>query len=109
MADTRDGAEFHIIVRRPGSRGPLSPYRFAITVAFSLLVAGTDLWEAFHGLRPVDDALIKAAIAGLMSWIVLGLADSILRSTPPHRIVRTAAPTTQGPVASTPPNRPADR
>lgn len=83
--------EFHIIVRRPG-KGPIAPYRFAITVLFALLVAGPDLWEALHGLREIDDALIKSGIAGLMAWVVLGLADAILRSAPSHRAGRPTSP-----------------
>ena len=91
MADhAPDAPEFQLVVRRASSRGPIAPYRFAITILFAALVAGVDLWEAVNGLRPPDPALIKAAIAGLMSWVVLGLADSILRAGRATRIpIRT--------------------
>lgn len=83
MAQTHvDAPEFHIVVRRPG-RGPLAPYRFAITVIFVMAISGTQLWEAAHGTASVDSALIRAGIAGLFAWVVVGRANSILKDATP--------------------------
>lgn len=76
--------EFRVVVRRTG-RGPLAPYRFAVAISFALLIAGRDLLAAAeHGVG-VDDALLRAGVAGLFAWVVLGVVNSILRQATPVR------------------------
>lgn len=74
--------EFHLVVRRPRGRGPLAPYRFALAVAFALVVAGRDLWDAAqnHPGAGLDAALLRAGVAALFIWILSGIVNGILAS-----------------------------
>lgn len=86
--------EFHIVARRPHSKGPLAPYRFLITIGFALAVAGSALWNAAQTGVGVDPALIRFGVSALFAWIVVGHVSSILgsaerptpRSSPIERI-----------------------
>lgn len=92
MAQTHvDAPEFHIVVRRPG-RGPLAPYRLAITIVFAMVISGAQLWAAAQGHTSVDAALIRAAIAGLFAWLVVGRANSILKGAGPSSRIPAAGP-----------------
>lgn len=75
-----DTPEFHIVIKRPNRRGPLAPFRFIITVAFAFAVAGMPLWHATEAGQSVDAALIRAGVAALFSWIVVGRINKILAS-----------------------------
>ncbi len=93
MAETTvagDTPEFHIVVKRPGRRSPLAPYRFAITFAFAMAVCGLPLWEAAETGHGVDDALLRVAGAALFAWFVLGRINRILSSAPAPNVERTA-------------------
>lgn len=74
----RASSDFELVVRRTSSAGPLAPYRFALGVAFALLVAGRQLWAAFEGTGPIDEALLRALLAGVFIWIVTGAINRIL-------------------------------
>lgn len=82
-----DAPEFHLVVRRTG-RGPLAPYRLAISIVFAIAISGAQLWAAAHGRADIDRALILAGLAGLFAWLVVGRANAILKSasTPSSRI-----------------------
>lgn len=75
-----DTPEFHVVVRRPNRRGPLAPYRFAITVVFALLVSGAPLWRATETGEGIDRALIRLALTAVFAWILLGQINKILAS-----------------------------
>ena len=70
--------QFHVVVRRHNRRGPLGPYRLAMAVAFSMLVAGEQLLMAAETGVGVDDALIRAALAAWFIWILAGIVSRIL-------------------------------
>ncbi len=70
--------EFHVVVRHRNKRGPLGPYRLAMAVAFSMLVAGEQLLMAAQTGIGVDDALIRAALAAWFIWILAGVVSRIL-------------------------------
>ncbi len=91
MADAsvvHESPEFHIVVRRPGRRSPLAPYRFAITFAFAMAVCGMPLWEAVESGGSIDDALLRVGGAALFAWFVLGRINAILSSAPQPASVR---------------------
>lgn len=75
----KDAPEFHLVVRRPGDRSPLAPYRFTLSVLFSLLVGGTALWDALADGPGLDAALARVLVAALFAWIVLGLLDRVVQ------------------------------
>jgi hypothetical protein len=88
MSDTQvEVPEFHIVVKRPG-RGPLAPFRFAVVIAFAFAIAGGDLYDAAQTGVGVDDALIRAGVAGVFAWFVLGMVNSILK----HATARPGTP-----------------
>ncbi|MFK7918553.1 MAG: hypothetical protein AB8G14_10775 [Ilumatobacter sp.] len=70
--------EFHIVVRHPGKRGPLGPYRLIMVVAVVLLVFGSTLWSMISTGNPDDGVLLRAGIVGLIVWITSGVVDSAL-------------------------------
>ena len=78
MTDLRlddDAPQFHIIVRRPTTRSPLAPYRFALTVAFALAVGGTKLWSGVRDGIGLDAAVTRVLVAALFAWIMLGVVN----------------------------------
>lgn len=79
---SNDLPEFHLVVRRPSRRGPLAPYRFALTVAFALAVSGGDLWDAARGDSgaSTDAVLLRAGVASLFIWVLSGIVNGILAS-----------------------------
>src|SRR6056297_1896513 len=79
--DTVDTPEFHLVVRRPNRRGPLAPYRFAITVVFAFIVSGAALWDAAETGVGVDVALLRTAGSALLAWIIVGRVSKILASS----------------------------
>lgn len=82
--------EFRIVVKRPG-RGPLAPYRLTIAILFTMAVSGPQLWSAAQTGMYVDGALIRAAVAGLFAWLVVGRANKILKNaTPPPSSAESA-------------------
>lgn len=70
--------EFRIVVRHPGQRGPLGPYRLAMAVGIVLLVFGSTLWSMISSGNPDDGVLLRAAIVGLIVWVTSGVVDSAL-------------------------------
>lgn len=92
-----DTPEFQIVVKRPGGRGPLAPYRFAITFMFVALVCGRSLLMAAETGHGVDGALLRCAGAGLFAWLVLGRISKILSAParPPTRPAPTGSSNTE--------------
>jgi hypothetical protein len=74
----KDAPEFRIIVKRPNRRGPIAPYRMALTVLFVFFVAGRQLWAAAMTGYGSDGALIDAGVAGLFIWVLSGIVNAIL-------------------------------
>lgn len=70
--------EFRIVVRHPGKRGPLGPYRLAMAVGIVLLVFGSTLWSMISAGNPDDGVLLRAAIVGLIVWVTSGVVDTAL-------------------------------
>lgn len=70
--------EFRIVVRHPGKRGPLGPYRLAMSVAIVLVVFGSTLWTMISTGNPDDGVLLRAAIVGLIVWVTSGVVDRAL-------------------------------
>lgn len=79
--DTVDTPEFHLVVRHPNRRGPLAPYRFAITVVFAFAVSGAALWDATETGVGIDIALLRTAASALLAWIIVGRISKILASS----------------------------
>jgi len=71
----KNSPEFHIVVRRPSTRSPLAPYRFALTVLFALAVGGTKLWSALRDGISLDDAVTRVLVAAMFAWIMLGVVN----------------------------------
>lgn len=82
MTTVRDAPEFHLVVRRPGRRSPLAPYRFVVTFLFAMGVCGLPLWEAVESGGSIDEPLLRLSGAALFAWFVLGRVNSILSSPP---------------------------
>ena len=78
-----DAPEFHIVVRRPNGRGPIAPYRFAITIVMAAMIAGRGLWTALELADGIDMALLRVFGAAVFAWFVLGKIDRIIGSAPP--------------------------
>ena len=94
--------EFHVVVRHPNRRGPLGPYRLALAVGFSLLIAGSQLLEAASTGIGIDAALLRALMAAWFIWVLVGIVSRILAAG------RRAAPPTTTPAADLPdPRHPA--
>jgi class 3 adenylate cyclase len=74
--------EFHIVVRRPSTRSPLAPYRFALTVLFAFVVGGTKLWAALRDGTSLDGPVTRVLAAALFAWIMLGVVNRV--SKPAH-------------------------
>lgn len=81
-----DAPEFHIVVKRPSQRGPLAPYRFAISVAVALLVTFDDLQAAIFDGVGTDAVLLRAIGAAVFSWIVLSVLNKVLAAAPPEPV-----------------------
>lgn len=80
-----DVPEFHLVVRRPGGRGPLGPYRLALAVGFALLIAGQQLLAAATTGIGIDTALLLAAGSATFIWVLAGVVSRIIaagRRTP---------------------------
>lgn len=78
MTDLRldeNSPEFHIVIRRPSTRSPLAPYRFALTVLFALAVAGTKLLSALRDGTSLDDAVTRVLVAAMFAWFMLGVVN----------------------------------
>jgi hypothetical protein len=73
-----DVPEFHIVVRRPSQKGPLAPYRFAISVAVAFAIAWGDLKLALSTGVASEAMLIRAIGAALFTWFVLTILNRIL-------------------------------
>jgi hypothetical protein len=97
----KDAPEFHLVVRRPGERSPLAPYRFTLSVLFSLLVGGTALWDALAAGPGLDAALARVLVAALFAWIVLGLLDRVVQ--PARNTASLRAHPGEEPIARTDP------
>lgn len=82
-AATQGVPEFQIVVKRPSTRGPLAPYRFAISVLVTMLVTFDDLRAAAFGDANGDDAMLRAIGVAVFTWIVLSVLNRILASVPP--------------------------
>jgi hypothetical protein len=79
----QDAPEFRIIVKRPNRRGPIAPYRMALTVLFVFFVAGRQLWAAAMNGYGAEGALIDAGVAGLFIWVLSGIVNAILSQSRP--------------------------
>lgn len=86
--------EFHIVVRRPGGRGPLGPYRLTLAVAFALVIAGNDLIAAAGSGLEIDRALIRAMVAAAFIWVLSGIVSRILGAGRPPAPPRPTDPAT---------------
>ncbi len=84
--------QFHLVVRRSSRLGPLAPYRFSLSVLFALLVAGRSLWLELESGTVADDVLLRAGGAALFMWIVSGIVNRILTTTPAQPIQRAEPP-----------------
>ncbi len=70
--------EFSLVVKHPGRRGPLGPYRLVACVAVVALVFGSSLLSSITGGAPDDGILLRAAAIGLLVWVTTGIVDSAL-------------------------------
>lgn len=70
--------EFHIVVKRPSTTGPLGPYRFAICVAVAIFVTFDELRAMLGGVPAGTDVLVRAIMAGVFSWFVLTVLNKVL-------------------------------
>ena len=74
--------EFHIVVKRPPRKGPIAPYRFAVSVVVALFVTYDELMAMLGG-TPGDVAILKRVVfAGAFVWFVLTILNKILANTP---------------------------
>lgn len=73
-----DMPEFHIVVRRPSQKGPLAPYKFAISVAVAFLIAFGDLKLALSTGVASEGMLVRAIAAAAFTWFVLTILNRIL-------------------------------
>jgi hypothetical protein len=83
MTTMSEQPQFHIVVRRPDKRGPLAPYRFALTVGFALALTGRSLWAAAMTGVGIDHALTIFGLVALLAWFVVGRISSILGAATP--------------------------
>lgn len=59
--------------------GPLTPYRFPLSLGFAALVAGGPLLDAAqHDGAGLDMALLRALGAAVVMWIPTGIVDKML-------------------------------
>jgi len=72
--------EYRIIVRHPGRRGPLGPYRLLMAVVVVGLVFGASLWSMLSAMTPDDGVLLRAGVVGLLVWVTTGVVDTALAS-----------------------------
>jgi hypothetical protein len=82
QAATNNVPEFQIVVKRPATRGPLAPYRFAISVLVTMLVTFDDLRAAVFEDASGDDAMLRAISVAVFTWVVLSILNRILASAP---------------------------
>ena len=80
---TAELPEFHIVVRRPSQRGPLAPYRFAISVVVAFAIAFGDLKLALSTGVADEGMLIRGVGAALFTWFVLTVLNRILSQAAP--------------------------
>lgn len=82
MADLEAGAgsdpEFRIVVRHPNERGPLAPYRLALSVLVVVLVFGPTLYSMTLSGTPDDGVLFRAAAVGFLVWVTSGVVNTAL-------------------------------
>lgn len=84
--------EFEIVVRRPGQRGPLAPYRLVISIAVVMVVLGPTLYSMVAGQTPDDVVLLRAGAIGVIVWITTGIVSSALGSAARSGSQRPADP-----------------
>lgn len=72
--------EYRIVVRHPGRRGPLGPYRLLMVVVVVVLVFGSSLWSMLSAMSPDDGVLLRAGVVGLLVWVTTGVVDKALAS-----------------------------
>lgn len=77
-AGTGSDPEFRIVVRHPGERGPLAPYRLALSVIVVVLVFGSTLYSMTLSGTPDDGVLLRAAAVGFLVWVTSGVVNSAL-------------------------------
>lgn len=70
--------EFSLVVKHPGRRGPIAPYRLAICVLVVGVVFGVPLYSTLVGSTPDDTVLLRAAAIGVLVWITTGIVDAAL-------------------------------
>lgn len=80
---TAELPEFHIVVRRPPQKGPLAPYRFAISVLVAFAIAFGDLKLALASGVADEGILIRGIGAALFTWFVLTVLNRILSQAAP--------------------------
>ncbi len=70
--------EFHIVVRRPSQKGPLAPYKFAISVVVAFAIVFSDVRLAVATGAVDDGVLLRAVGAAAFTWVVLTVLNRIL-------------------------------
>lgn len=83
VEQTADMPEFHIVVRRPSQKGPLAPYKFAISVAVAFVIAFGDLKLALSTGVASEGMLVRAIAAAAFTWFVLTILNRILANAAP--------------------------
>lgn len=92
--------EYQVVIRRNSGRGPLAPHRLSLSLLFTLIVSGNSLLNAAQTGVDIDMAMIRAGVAALFAWMVVGHVSSILAAA--------SAPPTPLPSPSTDGNEPSD-
>jgi hypothetical protein len=85
-----DLPEFHIVVRRPSQKGPLAPYKFAISILVAFVIAYGDLKLALATGVADERMLTRAIGAALFTWFVLTVLNRILAQGASTRASRPA-------------------
>lgn len=65
-------------IRKMARRGPLAPYRLAVSVLLGLIVAGREIWENLQG--DPSAGVLRFVAAGLLAWVTWGAIDSVFAS-----------------------------
>lgn len=75
---TGSDPEFRIVVHHPDERGPLAPYRLALSVMVVVLVFGPALYAMTVNGTPDDGLLLRAAAVGFLVWVTSGVVNTAL-------------------------------